>query len=103
MVAMLIIPVAFLRTFGVMVGDSKQSCALFAASAIVADTSAAHGTRIIGATLLVVGLEYLPALALGPVADALLYAGCVNGASMFDAPASRCRKGAGQLGAGGAI
>jgi K+-transporting ATPase ATPase A chain len=29
-------------------------------------------TLIIGATLLIVGLEYLPALALGPVADALL-------------------------------
>ena len=35
-------------------------------------TSATFVTLIIGATLLIVGLEYLPALALGPVADALL-------------------------------
>jgi K+-transporting ATPase ATPase A chain len=54
-VAMLIIPVAFLRTFGVMVGDKKQGWALFAASAalfavgivaIVAATSVAHGTVV---------------------------------------------------------
>jgi K+-transporting ATPase ATPase A chain len=54
-VAMLIIPLAFLRTFGVMVGDIKQGWALFAASAalfavgiaaIVAATSAAHGTVV---------------------------------------------------------
>jgi potassium-transporting ATPase potassium-binding subunit len=53
--AMLIIPVAFLRTFGVMVGDKKQGWALFAASAtlfvigvgaIVAATSIAHGTVV---------------------------------------------------------
>ena len=30
------------------------------------------GLFIAGATLLIVGLEYLPALALGPAADALL-------------------------------
>lgn len=34
-VAMLIIPVAFLRTFGVMVGDKKQGWALFSAAAIL--------------------------------------------------------------------
>jgi K+-transporting ATPase ATPase A chain len=34
-------------------------------------TSATFVSLIIGATLLIVGLEYLPALALGPVADAL--------------------------------
>ena len=54
-VAMLIIPVAFLRTFGVMVGDKRQGWALFAASAtlfavgvgaIVAATSIAHGTVV---------------------------------------------------------
>jgi K+-transporting ATPase ATPase A chain len=54
-VAMLIIPVAFLRTFGVMIGDKKQGWALFAASAalfavgvtaIVAATSIAHGTVV---------------------------------------------------------
>ena len=52
---MLIIPVAFLRTFGVMVGDKQQGWALFAASAalfavgiaaIVAATSVAHGTVV---------------------------------------------------------
>ena len=32
-VAMLLIPVAFLRTFGVMVGDKKQGWALFSAAA----------------------------------------------------------------------
>jgi potassium-transporting ATPase potassium-binding subunit len=54
-VAMLLIPVAFLRAFGVMVGDKKQGWALFAASAalfavgltaIGAATSAAHGTVV---------------------------------------------------------
>jgi K+-transporting ATPase ATPase A chain len=53
-VAMLIIPVAFLRTFGVMIGDMKQSWALFAAAALfvigvaatVAATSVAHGTVV---------------------------------------------------------
>ena len=54
-VAMLLIPVAFLRTFGVMVGDKKQGWALFAAAAIlfvvgmvaiVAATSVAHGTVV---------------------------------------------------------
>jgi K+-transporting ATPase ATPase A chain len=35
-------------------------------------TSAKFVALIIGATLVIVGLEYLPALALGPVADALL-------------------------------
>ena len=54
-VAMLVIPVAFLRTFGVMVGDKKQGWALFSAAAIlfvigtfaiVAATSIVHGTVI---------------------------------------------------------
>ena len=54
-VAMLLIPVAFLRTFGVMVGDKKQGWALFSAAAIlfvigtvaiVAATSMAHGTVV---------------------------------------------------------
>ena len=54
-VAMLVIPVAFLRTFGVMVGDKKQGWALFSAAAIlfaigtvaiVAATSMAHGTVV---------------------------------------------------------
>ncbi|OBI48244.1 potassium-transporting ATPase subunit KdpA [Mycobacterium sp. E787] len=41
-VAMLLIPVAFIRTFGVMVGEKKQGWALFAAAAIlfVAGTAA---------------------------------------------------------------
>ena len=52
---MLVIPVAFLRTFGVMVGDKKQWWALFSAAAIlfvigtvaiVAATSMAHGTVV---------------------------------------------------------
>jgi K+-transporting ATPase ATPase A chain len=34
-VAMLLIPVAFLRTFGVMVGDKKQGWALFSAAAVL--------------------------------------------------------------------
>jgi potassium-transporting ATPase potassium-binding subunit len=34
-VAMLLIPVAFIRTFGVMVGDKKQGWALFAAAAML--------------------------------------------------------------------
>ena len=34
-VAMLLIPVAFIRTFGVMVGDKKQGWALFAAATIL--------------------------------------------------------------------
>ena len=34
-VAMLLIPVAFLRTFGVMVGDKKQGWALFIAAAVL--------------------------------------------------------------------
>ena len=54
-VAMLLIPVAFLRTFGVMVGDKKQGWALFAAAAtlfaigtlaIVAATAVPHGTVV---------------------------------------------------------
>lgn len=54
-VAMLVIPVAFLRTFGVMVRDKKQGWALFTAAAtlfvvgvavIVAATSVAHGTVV---------------------------------------------------------
>lgn len=54
-VAMLVIPVAFLRTFGVMVGDRKQGWALFAvvaalyilaAVALVAATSVPHGTVV---------------------------------------------------------
>ncbi len=54
-VAMLLIPVAFLRTFGVMVGDRKQGWALFAAAAvlfvmgtaaIVWATAATHGTVV---------------------------------------------------------
>ena len=54
-VAMLVIPVAFLRTFGVMVGDKKQGWALFASAAtlfvvgtaaIFAATSMAHGTAV---------------------------------------------------------
>src|SRR4029077_10735341 len=54
-VAMLLIPVAFLRTFGVMVGDKKQGWALFAAAAtlfvvgmvaIAVATGAAHGTVV---------------------------------------------------------
>ena len=54
-VAMLLIPVAFLRTFGVMVGDKKQGWALFVAAAalfvigtatITAVTSAPHGTVV---------------------------------------------------------
>jgi potassium-transporting ATPase potassium-binding subunit len=56
-VAMLLIPVAFIRTFGVMVGDKKQGWALFAAVAILFVIGAvaiiwaqtpAHGT-VIGA------------------------------------------------------
>ena len=54
-VAMLLIPVAFIRTFGVMVGDKKQGWALFAAAAIlfvigtvaiIAAESLTHGTVI---------------------------------------------------------
>lgn len=54
-VAMLVIPVAFLRTFGVMVGDRKQGWALFAVVAVlyvlatvalVAATSVPHGTVV---------------------------------------------------------
>lgn len=54
-VAMLVIPVAFLRTFGVMVGDRKQGWALFAVVAalyilatvaLVAATSVPHGTVV---------------------------------------------------------
>jgi K+-transporting ATPase ATPase A chain len=54
-VAMLLIPVAFIRTFGVLVGDRKQGWALFAAAAvlfvigivaIVVATSVAHGTVV---------------------------------------------------------
>jgi potassium-transporting ATPase potassium-binding subunit len=54
-VAMLLIPVAFIRTFGVMVGDKKQGWALFAAaavlfvvgtSAIIASDLVANGTAI---------------------------------------------------------
>ncbi len=54
-VAMLLIPVAFLRTFGVMVGDKKQGWALFTAAAVLfvigtaaiaAATSAPHGTVV---------------------------------------------------------
>jgi K+-transporting ATPase ATPase A chain len=56
-VAMLLIPAAFIRTFGVMVGDKKQGWALFAAVAILFVIGAvaiiwaqtpAHGT-VIGA------------------------------------------------------
>jgi K+-transporting ATPase ATPase A chain len=52
---MLLIPVAFIRTFGVMVGDKKQGWALFAAaavlfvvgtSAIIASDLVANGTAI---------------------------------------------------------
>jgi potassium-transporting ATPase potassium-binding subunit len=61
-VAMLLIPVAFLRTFGVMVGDKKQGWALFSATAvlfvvgfiaIVAATGITHGTVVhaVGAPL----------------------------------------------------
>jgi K+-transporting ATPase ATPase A chain len=48
-VAMLLVPVAFIRTFGVMVGDKKQGWALFAAAAILfvndrpATRSSPHG------------------------------------------------------------
>ena len=54
-VAMLLIPVAFLRTFGVMVGDKKQGWALFVAAAVLfvigtaaiaAATSVPHGTVV---------------------------------------------------------
>lgn len=54
-VAMLLIPVAFLRTFGVMVGDRRQGWALFAVVAslyvlatvaLVAATSVPHGTVV---------------------------------------------------------
>jgi potassium-transporting ATPase potassium-binding subunit len=54
-VAMLLIPVAFLRTFGVMVAEKKQGWALFAAAAtlfvvgvvaIVAATALTHGTVV---------------------------------------------------------
>lgn len=54
-VAMLLIPVAFLRTFGVMVGDQRQGWALFAVVAslyvlatvaLVAATSVPHGTVV---------------------------------------------------------
>ena len=54
-VAMLLIPVAFLRTFGVMVGDMKQGWALFIAAAVLfvigtaaiaAATSVPHGTVV---------------------------------------------------------
>jgi K+-transporting ATPase ATPase A chain len=54
-VAMLVIPVAFIRTFGVMVGDRKQGWALFTAAAVlfvigtvalIAVESVAHGTVI---------------------------------------------------------
>jgi potassium-transporting ATPase potassium-binding subunit len=54
-VAMVLIPVAFLRTFGVMVGDKKQGWALFSAAAvlfvigtaaIIVVTSVTHGTVV---------------------------------------------------------
>lgn len=54
-VAMLVIPVAFLRMFGVMVGDRRQGWALFAVvavlfvvamGALVAATSVPHGTVV---------------------------------------------------------
>ena len=54
-VAMLLVPVAFLRTFGVMVGDKKQGWALFSAAAmlfvvgmvaIAVATSVTHGTVV---------------------------------------------------------
>jgi potassium-transporting ATPase potassium-binding subunit len=53
--AMLLIPVSFIRTFGVMVGDKKQGWALFAAAAvlfivgtvaIIVAESVAHGTVV---------------------------------------------------------
>ena len=61
-VAMLLIPVALLRTFGVMIGDKKQGWALFTAAAalfvvglvaIAAATSVPHGTVVqaVGAPL----------------------------------------------------
>ena len=46
---MLLIPVAFIRTFGVMVGDKKQGWALFAAAAILFGIGTAV---IIGAEIL---------------------------------------------------
>nr|WP_246228033.1 potassium-transporting ATPase subunit KdpA [Mycolicibacterium helvum] len=54
-VAMLLIPVAFLRMFGVMIGDRKQGWALFTAAAvlfviatvaIIAATAVTHGTVV---------------------------------------------------------
>lgn len=54
-VAMLLIPVAFLRTFGVMIGDRKQGWALFTAAAVlfvvgtvamIAVTTVTHGTVV---------------------------------------------------------
>jgi potassium-transporting ATPase potassium-binding subunit len=65
-VAMLLIPVAFIRTFGVMVGDKKQGWALFAAAAIlfvigagalVASDLAANGTVIHAAGAAAEGTE----------------------------------------------
>ncbi|MCV7178246.1 potassium-transporting ATPase subunit KdpA [Mycolicibacterium sphagni] len=54
-VAMLLIPVAFLRTFGVMIGDRKQGWALFTAAAVlfvvgtvamIVVTTVTHGTVV---------------------------------------------------------
>jgi K+-transporting ATPase ATPase A chain len=65
-VAMLVIPVAFLRTFGVMVGDKKQGWALFSAAAtlfvigvvaITAATGIMHGTGVDAAGIPVEGTE----------------------------------------------
>ncbi|OBG83346.1 K+-transporting ATPase subunit A, partial [Mycobacterium sp. E802] len=65
-VAMLLIPVAFLRTFGVMVGDRKQGWALLAVVAslyvlatvaLVAATSVPHGTVVHAAGAPVEGTE----------------------------------------------
>ena len=65
-VAMLLIPVAFLRTFGKMVGDKKQGWALFSAAAILfvigavaiaVATGAAHGTVVHAAAGPVEGIE----------------------------------------------
>jgi potassium-transporting ATPase potassium-binding subunit len=65
-VAMLLIPVAFIRTFGVMVGDKKQGWALFAAAAIlfvigtvaiIAAELVAHGTVVHAAGAATEGTE----------------------------------------------
>ncbi|MFF0628423.1 potassium-transporting ATPase subunit KdpA [Streptomyces sp. NPDC004296] len=72
---LLVIPFSMPRTFGRMVGSLRQGYAIVAAMGVTAGTPRTEKPLftglLVGTLLIVTGLTFFPALALGPLAEGL--------------------------------